>query len=79
MGHFHENAAFKVDAALRRGGGPGQTNRRSEIGSHAPPPKTSIFIDRGELEEFMGHFYENAKFGNHSDCFLHRNSSLSTL
>ena len=49
---------LRVAAALRRGGCRGEIGRRSEIGSHTLP-KASIFIDRGELEEFMGHFHEN--------------------
>jgi hypothetical protein len=47
---FHENASLKVVAALRRGELPGQTGRRSEIGSHTPP-KTAIFIGRDELNK----------------------------
>ena len=47
---FYENAAFKVAATLRRGGSSVQTDRRSEIGSHATP-MTAIFIRGGELEE----------------------------
>jgi len=54
---FYKNAGFKVAVALPRGGSPGQTGRRSEIGSHAPP-KTVIFICGGELEKVMGHFSE---------------------
>jgi hypothetical protein len=58
MRDFHENEGFKVAVALPRGGSPSQTGCRSEIGSHAPP-KTVIFICRGELEKIMGHFHEN--------------------
>jgi hypothetical protein len=50
---FYENAGFKVRAALRRGELPGQTGRRSEIGSHTPP-KTAIIIGGGELEKDHG-------------------------
>jgi len=64
---FYKNAGFKVAVALPRGGSPGQTDRRSEIGSHARP-KTVIFIRGGELEKAMVHFYENASFGSHADC-----------
>ena len=54
MGHFYENASIKVAAALRRGGSPVQTDRRSEIGSHAKP-KTAIFIRGSELDRIMRH------------------------
>jgi hypothetical protein len=50
---FYENASFSVGAALLRGDRPGQTGRRSEIGSHTPP-KTAIFIGGGELAKVMG-------------------------
>jgi len=69
MRGFYENAVLKVDAALRRGGSPAQPDRRSEIGSHATR-MTAIFIRGGELEEFMGHFYENASLGSHGYCAL---------
>jgi len=69
MRGFYENAVLKVDAALRRGGSPAQPDRRSEIGSHATR-MTAIFIRGCELEEFMGHFYENASLGSHGYCAL---------
>jgi len=66
---FYENVGSKVAAALRRGASPGQTRRRSEIGSHAPR-KTAIFIRRGDLKKVMGHSYENAGFGSHDKSLL---------
>jgi len=60
---FYENAGIKVAAALRRGGSPVQTARRSgdsgpTIGSHAPP-MPAISICGSQLEKVMRHFHEN--------------------
>ena len=57
---MNESAVLKVDAArvtavTRHGELPGQTGRRSEIGSHTPP-KTSIFIRGGDLIRSCGTF-----------------------
>jgi hypothetical protein len=57
---FDENASFNVGAVLLRGDLSVQTGRRSgdsgpTIGSHTPP-KTVIFIHRGELEKVMANF-----------------------
>ena len=60
MAHALENAVLEVDAALRRGELPGQTDRRSgdsgpTIGSHASP-KTAIFIGSSDLKKVIGYY-----------------------